>query len=447
MPRMSSSNIRNKIGKRQRKRAARRHAQSDQRKHKRVARLKAASCLLLVALCAFLAVMVGNADYKATPFGWIPLITVLLGIAAAFGYLQVLKRSLVFEETSSLADCQRDKDIDFTVAFKNTSPLFFFRVEVFFYISDLYGNVASRAMTTLSLAPFEEYELSFSAKFEHIGTYSAGLEKVRVVDFLNLFSTTIENDRKQTVQVTPKFQLIDGLRFSPDAMQETTKAAKTILADSMDYAYVREYVPGDPLKTIHWKLSSRNADGRYMTRLYEMPTNPAVGVIMDFYGNSQEAGVLMGFFDAVVESGFSIASYARYQGMDVKVRFVDRDGTKAELNAWNEDTMPQIIQSMPPMSNKVADQALAMDLLRDQMVSQRGENNLIVCTANLSAEMISLICESKTRHREPMLVAVIPTTLVGKERDDYTASLARLDAADIGYLVISRSDELLGAIG
>ncbi len=446
MPRFDASHIRNKMGASQRKRARRKHAQRDERRHKRAARLKAAACVLLIALCVFLAVMVGNADYKATPFGWIPLIAVVLGIAAAFGYLQVLKRSLVFEETSSLADCQRDKDIDFTVAFKNKSPLFFFRIEVYFYISDLYGNVASRAMTTLSLAPFEEYELSFSAKFEHIGTYSAGLEKVRVVDFLNLFSATIQNEGKQTVQVTPKFQLIDGLHFSPDAMQETTRAAKTILADSMDYAYVREYVPGDPLKTIHWKLSSRNADGRYMTRLYEMPTNPAVGVIMDFYGDSDEASVLMGFFDAVVECGFSIASYARYQGMDVAVRFVDRDGSKVALSSWNEDTMPQIIQSMPPMSNKVADQALAMDLLRDQMVSQHGENNLIICTADLSAEMVSLVCESKTRHREPMLVAIIPTTLAGKERDDYTASLARLDAADIGYLVVSKSDELLEAI-
>ena len=442
----TTAHIRNKMGERQRRRARKRHAMAPERRAHRVARLKAAACMLLIALTGFFAVMVGDSDYHATAFGWVPLITVVLGIVVAFIYLQVLKRSLVFEETSNLADCQRDKDITFSVAFKNASPLFFFRIEVYFYISDLYGNVASRAMTTMSLAPFESYDLSFSAKFEHIGTYSAGLEKVRVVDFLNLFSATVQNERKQTVQVTPKLQLLDGLRFSPDAMQESTKAAKTILADSMDYAYVREYVPGDPLKTIHWKLSSRNADGRYMTRLYEMPTNPAVDVLLSFYGPSNEASELMGFFDAVVESAFSIATFARRQGMETTVSFIDRDEQRAVLESWSDDDMPDIVRGMPAMGNSAALAAAGLDLVRDVTSAQHGANNLVVCTADLSAQMIDLVCDAKVRRKEPLFVAVIPASLVGKERDDYTASLARLDAADISYLVISKSDELLEAI-
>lgn len=442
----TTANIRNKIGASQRRRARKRHAAAPERCARRIAYLKALACAALICMCASLAVMVGDADYHATAFGWVPLVTVTLGILAAFIYLQVLKRALSFEETSSLADCQRDQDITFTVAFKNSSPLFFFRIEVYFYISDLYGNVASRAMTTMSLAPFESYELSFLGRFEHIGTYSAGLEKVRVVDFLNLFSATVPNERKQTVQVTPKLQPLDGLRFSPDAMQESTKAAKTILADSMDYAYVREYVPGDPLKTIHWKLSSRNADGRYMTRLYEMPTNPAVDVCMSFFAPGTDAAELMGLFDAVVESAFSIAGFARRQGMETTVSFVDARGERERLETWGEDDMPQIICDMPAMGNGSAAASAALDLVRDATVAEHTANNLVVCTADLSAQMVDLICDAKVRRKEPLLVAVIPSSLVGKQRDDYTAPLARLDAAGIGYIVISKSDELMEVI-
>ncbi|MGN0037804.1 MAG: DUF58 domain-containing protein [Coriobacteriales bacterium] len=446
MARPGFTRLTNARGRRQRKRAQRQHALLDARRIRRSNALKACACILLLALCALLALMVGNSEYKATAFGWVPLIMVLTGLLIAFAYLQVLKHCLDFVETSSLRDCQRDREIEFTVAFTNRSPLFFFKIEAYFYISDLYGNKASRAMTTLSLSPFESYELSFKGRFEHIGTYSAGLEKVRVVDFLNLFSATIPNERVQRVQVTPKLQLLDGIRFSTDAMQEAMKASKTIMANSMDYAYVREYVPGDPLKTIHWKLSSRNADERYLTRLYEMPTNPAVGVVMDFYGPSNEAAVLMGFFDAVVESCFSLARYARFKGMDVEVHYRDKEGSHARLTTWNQDKMPQIVQSLPLMSNDPSDALGAMDILREEISGTQGQNNLVVCTANLSAEMVNLVCEARAAYRSPLLVAVVPSTLVGRERDDYTAKLARLDALDIGYVVISSSDDLVGVV-
>jgi uncharacterized protein (DUF58 family) len=309
-------------------------------------------------------------------------------------------------------------------------------------MSDLFGNIAGESRTTLALAPFEETSIEFSVGFEHIGTYSAGLDKVVVTDYLRLFTATLENKRRRTVHVTPKLQPLSRIHFSNDVVLETLKAKKSALADSLDYAYVRDYVPGDPLKTIHWKLSARGEN--YLTRLFEVYANPGVSILMDFFAPDSRAKTLMGMFDCVVETAFSVGNYAQEQGMETEVHFTNTFGEHRREVSWRDDGLSRIIADMPRISNESGRQTIALELLDEQIKSQYGQNNLVVCTANLSALMISKIIEAKSRRRDPLLFAVVPGDLVGREREDYCASLGRLDAAGIGYVILSKSEELLG---
>ena len=424
--------------KRERKKAL--HASA--RRKPTVAVAKLVALLVTAALFLAFALLVGDSDYKPTLVGWVPFFAILMAVLLSAVYVVVLRATIEFSDETHLADCRRGHDVPFTVRLHNKGPLFFFRIEAYFYISDMFGNIASETMTTFSLAPFEETEVSFAAKFEHIGTYSAGLDRIVISDFLGLFSRELPNVRRSSVNVTPNLQLIDGIHFSNTAMLESTKAAKSVQADSMDYSHVRQYVPGDPLKTIHWKLSART-DG-YMTRLYEKYTNPGVGIILDFFGPSNEAAELMGFFDAVVESGLSIGNYAQSRGMETEVFFRNRHGENRRVTAWNEDNMAQLIDEMPRMSNESGVDQDAFKILEDQFVSQYGQNNLVVCSANIDSQLVSAIVDAKVHRRHPLMIAVVPPELSGRALDAYCKPLAQLDSADIPYMIISRSDDLAG---
>lgn len=403
---------------------------------------KLSAVLAIVALCALAAAFVGDNDYRASFAGWLPLIMVLTAIGIAFVYLQALKRGLSFEETSELHDCRRGDDIGFSVRFRNATPLLFFRIEAYFYVSDLFGNIASEASTTLTLSPFETYDLRFSARFDHIGTYSAGLSRVVITDFLRLFSARIDNDVRQQVHVTPRIQAVDSLEFSNESQLETDRPAHSALADSLDYAYVREYVPGDPLKTIHWKLSARSEN--YLTRLFEQTTNPGVAVIMDFYAPESRTDALMGMFDAVVETSFSVADYAQGRGMDTEVHYCNREGERVKRTSWGAENFEEIISDMPGITDDEGKSEQGVELFEALMRNQYGQNNLVVCTGNLSSRMISGLIDAKMRRRNPILFAIVPSDLVGRELEDWCAPLMRLDAANIGYRVLARSDELVG---
>lgn len=395
---------------------------------------KALLVVVLLGVCAVLPVFVNNA------IGYVPLITVLLGLVGAFVYLQVLKHGIVFRERSNAKDCERDTDIDFGIRVQSKVPLFYFRVEAYFYVNDLFGNKAASAKSVFALGPYEQNDLKFSVRFDHIGAYSVGLEKLVICDFIRLFTHTLRNNRAYTVQVVPKAQEMARLQFSDDALIESSRAARAILYDSMDYASVRDYVPGDPLKAIHWKLSARQ--GKYLTRLFEVYTNPGVSILLDFYAPVDDADLLMCMFDCIVETGLAVERFARSRSMECAMVYEGRDGRVTRESFHSRSSLVEMVGNMPRISNDHG-QHVILDLVQDETTSPDGQNNVVVVSASLSAELVSSLIEAKSRNRNPILFAVIPRDLVGREREDYTAVLRRLDAANISYVVLSDSSELV----
>jgi len=72
---------------------------------------------------------------------------------------------------------------------------------------------------------------------------------------------------------------------------------------------------------------------------------------------------------------------------------------------------------------------------------------VFVCTANVGADMVSAVVQAKVRRRSPHMVAVVPPSLVGRERTDHCANLNRLESSDIPFSIIAHCDELAYAVG
>lgn len=415
-------------------------SKDERRAVRRGVALRVAACVTVLAVTLALALLVGTDDYAPTPVGWIPFIATATCIVLAFLYLQVLKRSISLLEKGSARDCRRNERVRFTVRFRNRCPLFAFRMEAHFFTSDMAGRPLSHACTTMALAPFEKCDMAFDATFEHLGVFRAGLDRVVVYDFLRLFSASLPGPRRVEVQVAPKLVAVSGIALSNDAVAEASAAARSVMSDSMDYAAVREYAIGDPLKNVHWKLSARS-DG-LMTKLFEIYTNPGVAVVLDFYGPAASEAELMEMFDAVVESGFSVARFAQMHGYDTEILHADKEGEEVRRLSWRESDLPLLVAEMPALSSEPAQAADALRILDRQIRAPHGQSNIVVCTANLSSQMMETVCLAKAQRREPIVVAVVPRGLEGRERDQRLAPLARLDASGVGYVVIEDSADL-----
>ena len=385
--------------------------------------------ILAVFLCCAIPVPFVN-----SAIGYVPLISVVTLVVVSFVYLQILKRSLSFSEESLIPSCERGRAIEFTVNFANSSPLVFTRLEATFYISDLFGETDVSIPASMPLMPFEERDFSFDASFDHIGIYNAGVEQIVIGDLLGLFSHTVTNDNRHSVRVLPRLFDVDAVDLEEVSVQETQTMAKPIVTDDMDYAGVRDYEIGDPLKNIHWNLSARNPNGEYFTRLFEVFGNPGLTIVIDTSAPDYSHEGLMQVFDGVVESALSVARYAREKGMDVELAYRDRAGERVKTHALDISDSDELVDNIPKIH--AGGSLEGAELLRLEGCGIHAQGNIAYCTAHIDEAVVSTLVAVKNSRHNPLLYLVVPSELEGQARHDFMSVTHRLDDAQIAVALV-----------
>ena len=140
---------------------------------------------------------------------------------------------------------------------------------------------------TLSVAHLltgETFALSFSANTTltltllHSGAVALTLQDAGISDVFGLFRFPVRADISQTIIVLPKlFDAHVVLVESPSPLSEGafTPVAPDLSSGS-DTTFFREYLPGDPVRQIHWKLSSKMD----RTMLRETSEPPSFGILL-----------------------------------------------------------------------------------------------------------------------------------------------------------------------
>ena len=392
-------------------------------------------CVLTIGICLIPAVFIN------TLYGYLPVLMAAILIGGSYGYMRVLRRSLQYAEDSDMANCVRGTKIDFSVLLKNRSILFYPLVEPYFYIADLFGADDSLLSDIITLAPREERRFEFDARFDHIGTYNAGLRRIRLQDLLGLFTYTIENEKQYTVSVIPQVYEIDKLPVSKNAASESQKMTVSNPTDSSDYAGVREYVIGDPIKNIHWKLSARTTG--YMTKVFESYSNTGICSILDFHAPAYSSDEMMSAFDCIVETALSIGRYAIKEGLESEIRYYDKYGEKVQVSSYNQDDFGSMVENMPRI-HAGRNEYRAVDLLLEEGGSLYSQGNLAICTADITPELIEALIAVRSRRKNPMLFAAVPDGISEEKRQKILSDLTALEEFRIFYHVLSDASSLEG---
>ncbi len=372
--------------------------------------------------------------------GYLPLIALVLVIIISFVYLLILRRVFSFSEDSLVASCERGSEIDFVLNFKNSSPLVFCRFEVYIYVSDLFGDVDSVTKVPMTLMPFERKEFHFQAVFDHIGTYSAGVQRIVIYDLLGLFVHTITNKERHCIEVLPRLFEADEVPLSSEASSDSVKPHQTLSIDEMDYAGVRDYEWGDSVKTIHWKLSAREPDGDYLTRLFETYNNPGVAVILDTSAPRYDSESLMFVYDSIVESALSVNEFAKVQGIDSYLVFNNKYNEAEQMRISGLNDFPELTESLPRI--EPGDGAEARELLSREINTIHGQDNIAFCTSHVNEEVISMLISLRMHKRNPIMFLIVPPAMSTEDVNEYMSPLRRLGDASVPYFVVSAASGL-----
>lgn len=378
--------------------------------------------------------------YVNSIFGYLPATAVILGVAGSYVYTRIISAGMAFEETSDISVCTKGEETELSVRVINKSPLIITNANIIFSIRDIFGNDNILAAMNITMGGKEERNFDFSCRFDHVGVYKAGLKEIVMSDMFGLFRKKAVNNSLYNVTVVPAVYELSNMELSTETLSESRKMITPVLIDGFDYSGVREYIIGDPIKKIHWKLSARTDN--YMTRIYETYGNPGVSVIYDFSSPGYDAETMMSIYDGIVETGVALCRFAQKTGMEHEIIYIDKEGFKATGTVYENSDLPNLTESLPVINSTKAASAKALKLLEETGMAMYSLGNIAICTGSATAEMIDMLISIKNRGRNPLLILIIPKELTENERRNITAPLRALDDYGIGYYAVYSCEQL-----
>jgi len=115
--------------------------------------------------------------------------------------------------------------------------------------------------------------------FTQRGFYTLGPTRLRTGDPFGIYSLTLHDPHFSTILITPPQLPLTRLRIAPGGWAGDRQRRRSALIREISDVGVRDYVPGDSLKQIHWRASAHN--NTLIVRQLEAATSEDWWIIVD----------------------------------------------------------------------------------------------------------------------------------------------------------------------
>lgn len=183
--------------------------------------------------------------------------------------------------SSDFAKVEKMTPVEYEMRIINASPFAYPFVEAVLSVPQPDGVRCTEQSLTLSLPPFGTYVIDRTTTFRYRGAYEIGVRCLYISDFLHLFSLRLGVDIYSNVTVYPR-RLGAEMKMVTSASDTPNDSDKLVFStEKAEISNIREYVPGDSLKSIHWKLSSKTPY-TLMVKEFNTNTSRSVYYLCDF---------------------------------------------------------------------------------------------------------------------------------------------------------------------
>lgn len=150
--------------------------------------------------------------------------------------------------------------------------------------------------------------IKYAVKSEHIGKVKIGVKDIILYDYFKLFSFKIKLNKNFDISFLPEILPTPiNLRVNSFINNESDVFSKQKAGDDPSEIFkIRDFVGGDKLNRIHWKLTTKT--GNLMVKEFSLPINTSIMIALELNANIEKDGYL-DYLDTAIESAVCISSY------------------------------------------------------------------------------------------------------------------------------------------
>ena len=157
----------------------------------------------------------------------------------------------------------------------------------------------------VSLRWYERVQRTYRIRGIKRGAYYFGPASLASGDLFGFERRYKRADEKTRLLVYPKVVPVEELGLTFERPSGEFKAKRTIIQDPLRMATVREYVPGDSIRHIHWKNSARS--NRLQTKVFDPCANPTVAIFCDLQTDFYPYNFVPEYLELVITACASMA--------------------------------------------------------------------------------------------------------------------------------------------
>lgn len=375
-----------------------------------------------------------------SPISVIPLIYIILSIMVSFIYLFLIKNSCKVIVDSSKKDIFKrlSREI-YNVTIINKSILIFPKVCFSLQVENIDGDIFKKYDYNFMLNPREEKKLEIEVELPHIGMYTIKIVEIQIYGIFDLFYLKYKPKWKEEIFVTPRIYDIEDFDIDTKRAIYPVNFTVPYKIDGEIYDDIREYIPGDPIKNIHWKLSAHANE--YMTRVLTTDAVSGVTIYLDFCSrNRLDVLERANLNDAIIEIAYSISLYAIRNDRGVSLAYAEDNNPTFEVPNSILD-LGEKVNNLPRLSKE---EIYPIELLvLDYGNSISSLDNMFIITNNISTELITILIDYIDKGRRPILC------LVENDLKKPTSKEIKklLKDSNIEYYVVRSAKDFIDSLG
>lgn len=299
------------------------------------------------------------------------------------------------------------------------------------YKNNLLSNFDKSRMSFFA-NPFSKNKYEMELYSKHYGNIQIYFNNAVVTDYFGVFSFKIKLNKEFTLSFMPKRYEIDAnLRQNMYSLSEATTYSKHKPGDDPSEVFaIREYLEGDKLNRIHWKLSSKQE--KFMVKDYSLPFSETVLIYPELVFKTESDIFLI---DSALEVLFSLSNTFIEKGTEHYIGWYNSDVNA--ISVQKVDSVDDLYAIMGAIfSNEYYSEPKVMNIDNDDI---RDISHFVYISPNLTDSQ----CEALNRVRSGY--ALYTAINVVENRED----VASINADDINILTVAENkvyDSLNGPV-